>query len=414
MEGIRILYLGGWATSAKGSESEVPGADLANYALDRVPKEGGAWTRAPAPRDADRFIVRICYTNQLPQVLLRPFSAPSCVCVMRVGSHFGGFRHICKLVVQNMDADEPPSTRGKGRKAVDAIGVFLRQVRKARLLTREEEISLFRTYRIGLKAQRKQENRDINTLALVERGEEAKQKLADAHLPLVMSVARSFYRTNRGHVDFEDLIGAANEGLTIALRRFDLKRGYRFSTYASWWIRNKIMAEIRQNRWSMHIPDRIYRKVLTLWRFKAHFAQEHGREPNLDEIARDLGLTRWEATTLQVWAEREIVSLDIPAGDDGESTLVDFIPGGFFLPDEMEDVVELHELTRKVISTLTPREEQVVRMVLGIGERTEHTITEAAQKFVVSRERLRQILGKSLRKLRHPSRAKRLRPFIEG
>ena len=167
-------------------------------------------------------------------------------------------------MAQEMDLNLHTSTTGIRPKSVDAIGIFLREVRRTGRLTKEEEASLLKSYMGGLKAQKKQEKGDTTaqTLTLVECGIEAKQKLITSHLPLAVALARSFYRTNKRHVDFEDLVGAANEGLTEALNRFDPKMGTRFGTYAAWWIKNRIREQIKQNRWTMRIPDRIYRMVI--------------------------------------------------------------------------------------------------------------------------------------------------------
>jgi RNA polymerase primary sigma factor len=314
------------------------------------------------------------------------------------------YRDIKRLLRRMRKSDEDAlQVSGELNAPIDTLLVVEKRLKSAqRKFKRVEEESGFAPEEL------------LDSLKEVQKGEwrakAAKSELVEANLRLVVSIAKKY--TNRG-LQFLDLIQEGNIGLMKAVDKFEYQRGYKFSTYATWWIRQAITRAIADQARTIRIPVHMIETINKLIRTSRQLVQEIGREPLPEEIAERMELPL-EKVRRVLKIAKEPISLETPIGEEEDSSLGDFIEDkGVVSPLEAVITGNLSDQTSRVLSTLTPREEKVLRMRFGIGEKSDHTLEEVGQDFAVTRERIRQIEAKALRKLRHPSRAKRLKSFVE-
>ena len=272
----------------------------------------------------------------------------------------------------------------------DPVRMYLKEIGKVPLLTAEEEIEIAKQLEAG--------------------DESAKQKLAEANLRLVVSIAKRY--VGRGML-FLDLIQEGNLGLIKAVEKFDYRKGFKFSTYATWWIRQAITRAIADQARTIRIPVHMVETINKLIRVSRQLLQEYGREPTPEEIAREMGISEAKVREI-IKIAQEPVSLETPIGEEEDSHLGDFIPDEDApAPAEAASFALMKEQLMDVLDTLTPREEKVLRLRFGLDDGHQRTLEEVGKEFNVTRERIRQIEAKALRKLRHPSRSKKLRDYLD-
>ena len=307
----------------------------------------------------------------------------------------------------------------------DPVRMYLKEIGKVPLLSPDEEVELAQSMSAGNEAERKlaelKKKREAGEPVAVtpeeeaawkkdyKKGEKAKQKLAEANLRLVVSIAKRY--VGRGML-FLDLIQEGNLGLIKAVEKFDYTKGYKFSTYATWWIRQAITRAIADQARTIRIPVHMVETINKVIRVSRQLLQELGHDPSPNEIAAEMNMPVDKVREILKIAQ-EPVSLETPIGEEEDSHLGDFIPDeGASEPSEAASFTLLKEQLMDVLSTLTPREEKVLKLRFGIDDGRTRTLEEVGKEFNVTRERIRQIEAKALRKLRHPSRSKKLKDFL--
>ena len=302
----------------------------------------------------------------------------------------------------------------------DPVRMYLKEIGKVNLLTSEEEVELAQAMGAGNEAQIQLEEmekagEDIPAEVrqeldkLIQKGEAAKQRLAEANLRLVVSIAKRY--VGRG-MQFLDLIQEGNLGLIKAVEKFDYVKGFKFSTYATWWIRQAITRAIADQARTIRIPVHMVETINKVIRVSRQLLQELGHDPSPEEIAKEMGMPVDKVREILKIAQ-EPVSLETPIGEEEDSHLGDFIPDeDASEPAEAASFTLLKEQLVEVLGTLTPREEKVLKLRFGLEDGRTRTLEEVGKEFNVTRERIRQIEAKALRKLRHPSRSKKLKDFL--
>ena len=304
----------------------------------------------------------------------------------------------------------------------DPVRMYLKEIGKVPLLSADEEINIAMRMEKGDEAKQMLEsgiNADGKPLtdeekkqcqAAIDDGTQAKRLLAEANLRLVVSIAQRY--VGRGML-FLDLIQEGNLGLIKAVEKFDYRKGYKFSTYATWWIRQAITRAIADQARTIRIPVHMVETINKLIRVSRQLLQEYGREPTPEEIAKAMGISEAKVREI-IKIAQEPVSLETPIGEEEDSHLGDFIPDDDApAPAEAASHALMREQLWDVLNTLTPREEKVLRLRFGLDDGNQRTLEEVGREFKVTRERIRQIEAKALRKLRHPSRSKKLKDYLE-
>jgi RNA polymerase primary sigma factor len=292
----------------------------------------------------------------------------------------------------------------------DPVRMYLREIGRVRLLRGEEEVSLAQAMRDGdAEIEHRRSSRPYDP-ATVDKGMEARRQLTEANLRLVVSVAKKYI--GRG-MNLLDLIQEGNIGLIRAVEKFDHTKGYKFSTYATWWIRQAITRAIADQARTIRIPVHMVETINKLVRISRRLLQEYGREPTSEEIGLEMDLPPDKVREIMK-VQQTPVSLETPIGEEEDSNLGDFIPDeGGEAPAEAASTQLLRESVEDVLESLTERERKVLRLRFGLDDGRGRTLEEVGKEFNVTRERIRQIEAKALRKLRHPSRSRKLRDFLE-
>lgn len=314
-------------------------------------------------------------------------------------------------------AEEPPQVDLNEIGIDDTVSLYLKEISRIPLLRAEQEVEYARNMEIGKRA-RQQLGRSSGVSATertklearIREGELSRQKLIKANFRLVVSIAKKYI--GRG-VSFLDLIQEGNIGLIRAVEKFDYKRGYKFSTYATWWIRQAITRAIADQGRTIRVPVHMCERINKLTRVSRQLVQELGREPTPDEIAKELNTTPKKVERIIKISQRPL-SLEMPVGEEQDSHLGDFIPDESTLgPTDAASHQLLREQMEEILTSLSPREGRVLQLRFGLKDGKSHTLEEVGKKFGVTRERIRQIEAKALRKLRHPSRSRKLRDYLE-
>ena len=324
--------------------------------------------------------------------ILQTFADEGIRVVERVKEHPAGFDDFDEeeAGAKDTEAADVELAEMEGMPLDDSVRMWLREIGKTPLLTMAEEISLAKRIEAG--------------------DEEAKAVLTEANLRLVVSIAKRY--SGRG-MSFPDLIQEGNIGLIRAVEKFDYRKGYKFSTYATWWIRQAITRAIADQGRTIRIPVHMVETINRLIKTQSQLLQDLGREPTLDEVSREMGITPDRVSEIYRIAP-EPLSLETPIGEEEDSHLADFIEDQEAVsPAEAASNMILREKIEESLNKLTPRERDVLKMRFGLDDGYSRTLEEVGRHFKVTRERIRQIEAKALKKLRHPSRSKRLRDYLE-
>jgi len=324
--------------------------------------------------------------------ILQTFADEGIRVVESIKEHPVGFEELEEeeLGAKEVEAAEADLAEMEGLPLDDSVRMWLREIGKTPLLTMEEEVSLAKRIEAG--------------------DEEAKAILTEANLRLVVSIAKRY--SGRG-MSFPDLIQEGNIGLIRAVEKFDYRKGYKFSTYATWWIRQAITRAIADQGRTIRIPVHMVETINKLIKTQSQLLQDLGREPTLDEVSREMGMSPDRVSEIYRIAP-EPLSLETPIGEEEDSHLADFIEDQEAIsPSEAASNMILREKIEETLNKLTPREREVLKMRFGLDDGYSRTLEEVGRHFKVTRERIRQIEAKALKKLRHPSRSKRLREYLE-
>jgi RNA polymerase primary sigma factor len=311
--------------------------------------------------------------------------------------------------------DDEDTIVRKGVTVEDAVSLYLKEISQTPLLTAQEEKDLAAQLERGRFASselQEDTEQDQHTALLrqIQQGEQARQKIIEANFRLVVSIAKHY--TGRG-VSFLDLIQEGNIGLIRAVEKFDYHRGFKFSTYATWWIRQAITRAIADQGRTIRVPVHMCERINKVTRTSRRLAQSLGRDPTAEELAREMDTSTSKVEGIMRVAQNPL-SLEMPVGDDNDGHLGDCIEDtNAPLPLESATRQLLHDEVSNILTSLSPREGRVIQLRFGLKDGRTHTLDEVGRKFGVTRERIRQIEAKALRKLRHPRHTRRLRDFVE-